>query len=338
MTVVVMKDNASVKEISSVIKRIEELGFRPHLSQGNGRTVIGMVGGGLPMNQEDFLSLPGVAEIAPVEKPFKLGSREFRAEPTRIVVGDVTIGGDTVVMMAGPCSVESREQTLTIAESIHQAGAHILRGGAFKPRTSPYSFRGLGKAGLEILAEARARTGMPIVTEVLSAHDVDLVCEYADIIQIGARNMQNFALLDEIGKLTKPILLKRGLMSTIEELLMSAEYILAGGNPNVILCERGIRSFEKYTRNTLDISAVPILKRLSHLPVIVDPSHATGQRDLVAPVSRAGVAVGADGLMVETHNDPDKALSDGAQSLTLPQFDDLMANLKSLAGAVGRTM
>ncbi|MCB2229516.1 3-deoxy-7-phosphoheptulonate synthase [bacterium] len=338
MTVVVMKEGATVREISTVLKKVESLGYRPHLSNGNGRTSIGLVGSGVAVSTEDILALPGVADVAPVAKPFKLGSREFRSAPTEVAAGSVVIGGEKIIMMAGPCSVESHEQTMTIAESVASSGGHILRGGAFKPRTSPYSFRGLGKAGLEILAEARRRTGLPIVTEVLSAHDVDLVCEYADIIQLGARNMQNFALLDELGRLTKPILLKRGLMSTIEELLMSAEYILAGGNPNVILCERGIRSFEKYTRNTLDISAVPILKRLSHLPVIVDPSHATGQRDLVAPVARAAIAAGADGLIVETHNDPDNALSDGDQSLTLPQFEQLMTDLRPIAAALGRSM
>ncbi|MDX9857476.1 MAG: 3-deoxy-7-phosphoheptulonate synthase [candidate division Zixibacteria bacterium] len=338
MTVVVMRPGATVREISSVLKKVESLGYRPHLSQGNGRTAIGLIGNGSELSLQDILSLPGVAEIAPVAKPFKLGSREFRNTATEVAVGDVVIGGDRVIMMAGPCSVESREQTMMIAESVAGSGGHILRGGAFKPRTSPYSFRGLGEAGLKILAEARQRTGLPIVTEVLSAHDVDLVCEYADIIQIGARNMQNFALLDELGRLTKPILLKRGLMSTIEELLMSAEYILAGGNPNVILCERGIRSFEKYTRNTLDIAAVPVLKQLSHLPVVVDPSHATGRRDLVAPVARAAIAAGADGLIVETHQDPDHALSDGDQSLTLSQFEQLMSDLRALASAVGRSM
>lgn len=338
MTVVVMKQGATIREISSVLKKVESLGYRPHLSQGNGRTAIGLVGNGSSVNPDDLLCLPGVAEVAPVAKPFKLGSREFRDNSTEVAVGNVVVGGPRVVMMAGPCSVESREQTLTIADAVARSGGHILRGGAFKPRTSPYSFRGLGKAGLEILAEARAKTGLPIVTEVLSAHDVELVSEYTDMIQIGARNMQNFALLDELGQLTKPILLKRGLMSTIEELLMSAEYILAGGNPNVILCERGIRSFERYTRNTLDISAVPILKQLSHLPVIVDPSHATGRRDLVPPVARAAVAAGADGLMIEAHNDPENALSDGEQSLTIPQFEHLMDELRPIVSALGRTM
>jgi 3-deoxy-7-phosphoheptulonate synthase len=338
MTIVVMKDKATVKDISTVIKRIEEVGFRPHLSQDNGRTMIGMVGKGIDISIDELMSMPGVAEVLPVKKPFKLASREFKRESTTVVTGNVTIGGDKIVVMAGPCSVESREQTLTTAECVVKSGGHILRGGAFKPRSSPYSFRGLGKEGLEILAEARKQTGLPIITEVMSPQDVDLVVEYADILQIGARNMQNFSLLDAVGKVMTPVFLKRGLMSTIEELLMSAEYVLAGGNPNVILCERGIRSFEPYTRNTLDISAVPVLKNLSHLPVFVDPSHATGLRHLVAPVAKAGIAAGADGLMIEIHPDPDKALSDGAQSLTFPQFETLMHELRQLSTAVGRSM
>lgn len=338
MTIVVMKDSATVKEVSNVIKRVEELGFRPHLSKGEGKTMIGMVGSGISGQDGSFRTLPGVEDVMPVAAPFKLASREFQKQPSQVLVGDIVIGGDQVVIMAGPCSVESREQLFATADAVKQAGGHILRGGAFKPRSSPYSFRGLGEEGLKILAEARDRTGLPIVTEVLSASDIDLVCRYADILQLGARNMQNFTLLDELGKVTKPILLKRGLMSTIEELLMSAEYILAGGNPNVILCERGIRSFEKYTRNTLDISAVPVLKSLSHLPVIVDPSHAVGQRHLVAPVSKAAIAAGADGLIIEIHPDPDNAMSDGAQSLYLPQFDDLMTEMKQLAAALGRSI
>ncbi|MEW5994302.1 MAG: 3-deoxy-7-phosphoheptulonate synthase [Candidatus Zixiibacteriota bacterium] len=338
MTIVVMKDNATVKDISTVIKRIEEVGFRPHLSQDNGKTMIGMVGRGIDIAVNELMSLPGVENVLPVKQPFKLSSREFRRESTTVVVGDVVVGGDRIIVMAGPCSVETREQTLTAAECVRKSGGHILRGGAFKPRSSPYSFRGLGREGLEILAQARKETGLPIITEVLSPQDVGLVAEYADILQIGARNMQNFSLLEEVGKLTKPVFLKRGMMSTIEELLMSAEYVLAGGNPNVILCERGIRSFEKYTRNTLDISAVPVLKHLSHLPVIVDPSHATGQRYLVGPVAKAAIAAGADGLMIEIHPEPDKALSDGAQSLTLPQFETLMKELSQLATAIGRSM
>lgn len=336
MTIVVMKDSATVKEVSNVIKRVEELGFRPHLSKGEGKTMIGMVGSGLSGQDGTFRVLPGVEDVMPVAAPFKLASREFQKQPSQVLVGDIAIGGNTIVIMAGPCSVESREQLFAAADMVKQSGGTILRGGAFKPRSSPYSFRGLGEEGLKLLAEARDRTGLKIVTEVLSASDIDLICRYSDILQIGARNMQNFTLLDELGKVTKPILLKRGLMSTIEELLMSAEYILAGGNPNVILCERGIRSFEKYTRNTLDISAVPVLKSLSHLPVIVDPSHAVGQRHLVAPVSKAALAAGADGLIIEIHPDPDNAMSDGAQSLYLPQFESLMGEMKQLATALGR--
>ncbi len=338
MTIVIMKGNASVRDISTVIKRIEAVGFRPHLSQDNGRTMIGMVGRGIEIAVSEWLELPGVEKVLPVKQPFKLSSREFKPEATTVVVRDVVIGGTGLVVMAGPCSVETRPQTMAAAECVRRSGGHILRGGAFKPRSSPYSFRGLGKEGLQILAEAREATGLPIVTEVLAPQDVGLVCEYADILQIGARNMQNFSLLEEAGKVTRPVLLKRGMMSTIEELLMSAEYILAGGNPNVILCERGIRSFEKYTRNTLDISAVPVLKHLSHLPVIVDPSHATGQRYLVGPVAKAAVAAGADGLMIEIHPDPDKALSDGAQSLPLPMFEELMPELSRLAAALGRCL
>jgi 3-deoxy-7-phosphoheptulonate synthase len=336
MTIVVMKESATVKEVSTVIKRVEELGFRPHLSKGEGKTMVGMVGSGISGQDSSFRILPGVEDVLPVGAPFKLASREFQKQSSQVMVGDVALGGDKVVIMAGPCSVESRDQLFTTADAVKGSGGRILRGGAFKPRSSPYSFRGLGEEGLKILAEARERTGLPVVTEVLSPGDIDLVCRYADMLQIGARNMQNFTLLDEVGKVTTPVLLKRGLMSTIEELLMSAEYILAGGNPNVILCERGIRSFEKYTRNTLDISAVPVLKNLCHLPVIVDPSHAVGQRHLVAPVSRAAIAAGADGLIIEIHPDPDNALSDGAQSLYLPQFDDLMKDMTKLAQAIGR--
>jgi 3-deoxy-7-phosphoheptulonate synthase len=334
--IVVMKDKATIKDISTVITKVEEVGFRPHLSQDNGKTMIGMVGKGLHLNADQLLALPGVERVLPVKTPFKLSSREFRPESTQVAIGNVVVGGKVIVVMAGPCSVESRQQTLEAAACVQRAGGKILRGGAFKPRTSPYSFRGLGREGLEILARAREETGLPVVTEVLSPRDVELVGEYADILQIGARNMQNYSLLDEVGRSTRPVLLKRGMMSTIEELLMSAEYVLSGGNPNVMLCERGIRSFETFTRNTLDISAVPALKRLSHLPVIVDPSHATGLRYLVGPVSKAAIAAGADGLLIEVHPDPDKALSDGAQSLTPPQFDQLMKELSHLAGALGR--
>jgi 3-deoxy-7-phosphoheptulonate synthase len=333
-----MRHEATAKQIGGVIKRIEELGFKPHLSTGEQKTIVGMVGNGKKVDPELFTALEGVESVVPIVKPFKLASREFKSENTVIDVRGHQIGGNTIAMMAGPCSVESMDQTLQAAERVARAGAQFLRGGAFKPRSSPYSFQGLGEEGLKILAKAREATGLAVVTEIMSAQHIDLICEYADILQIGARNMQNFSLLEVVGKTTKPVLLKRGLMSTIEELLMSAEYILASGNPNVILCERGIRTFEKYTRNTLDIAAVPIIKNLSHLPIVVDPSHATGKRELVAPMSNCAIAAGADGLIVEVHPEPDKALSDGAQSLYPDQFDELMQGLKAIAKAMGREL
>lgn len=338
MMIVVMKIDATTKQVGGVIKRIEEHGFKPHLSTGEKKTIVGMVGNGKKVDPELFMALDGVESVVPVLKPFKLASREFKSESTIIDVNGYQIGGKTIAMMAGPCSVESREQCLVTAERVAKAGAQFLRGGAFKPRSSPYSFQGLGEEGLKILAECREKTGLAVVTEIMSPSQADLICEYADILQVGARNMQNFSLLEVVGKTTKPVLLKRGLMSTMEELLMSAEYILANGNPNVILCERGIRTFEKYTRNTLDIAAVPILKNLSHLPVVVDPSHATGKRELIAPMSNCAVAAGADGLMVEVHPEPDKALSDGAQSLYPDQFDELMEGLKAVSAAMNREL
>jgi len=282
--------------------------------------------------------LPGVDEVIPISKPYKLSSREFQHEDTVIKVGDVSIGGDTLVIIAGPCAVETEKQVLETARTVKEAGANILRGGAFKPSTSPYQFRGLGKEGLEILALARAETGLPLITEVLTPQDVDLVARYTDILQIGARNMQNFALLDEVGKVRKPVMLKRGMSATIQEWLLSAEYILSQGNRQVMLCERGIRTFETYTRNTLDISAIPIVKKLSHLPVIGDPSHGTGKWYLVTPLSLAAVAAGADGLMVEVHPNPDQALKDGAQSLTFDSFQQLMAQLAPVAASVNRKL
>ncbi len=333
--IVVMKKKATAKQVGTVIKTVQELGFEPHLSKGETKSIIGVVGNGKRVDPGTFLVLPGVENVVPILQPFKLASREFRNESTVVAVNGVTIGADRLVVMAGPCAVESLEQTLAAAEAVAEAGASVLRGGAFKPRTSPYSFQGLGEQGLEILKIASEKTGLAIVTEVMSPQTVPLVSAYADILQIGARNMQNYPLLEAVGKTSKPALLKRGLMSTVEELLMAAEYILANGNPNVILCERGIRSFEKYTRNTLDISAVPIIKKLSHLPVIVDPSHATGQRYLVKSVSRGAIAAGADGLMIEVHPEPEKALSDGAQSLPPEEFKELMDGLKKIAEAVG---
>ncbi len=334
--IVIMKSDSTVKNTSDVIKKIQELGFKPHLSKGEKKTIIGMVGNGKKVDPETFKVLPGVENVVPILQPFKLAGREFKKEPTIVTIKGIRIGGDEVIVMAGPCAVESRDQILSTAEHVAKAGAKVLRGGAYKPRTSPYSFQGMGEEGLKLLREAADITGMGVVTEVMSPQLVDTVAAYSDILQIGTRNMQNYALLEAVGKTTKPVLLKRGLMSTIEELLMSAEYILSNGNPNVMLCERGIRSFEKYTRNTLDISAVPIVKKLSHLPIIVDPSHATGQRDLVEAVSLSAVAAGADGLIIEVHPKPEEALSDGAQSLLPEAFGALMNKMARVAEAVGR--
>ncbi len=336
MMIVVMKSDATVKQTGSVIKKIQELGFEPHLSKGEEKTIVGMVGNGKKVEPELFMVFPGVESVVPILKPYKLASREFQTTPTVIHFNGFSIGGDEVVVMAGPCSVESREQTLEAADAVVKAGAKVLRGGAYKPRTSPYSFQGLGEEGLKILKEASDRTGLAIVTEVMSPDKVELVGHYADILQVGARNMQNYSLLEAVGKSTRPVLLKRGLMSTIEELLMAAEYILANGNPNVMLCERGIRTFEKYTRNTLDISAVPIIKQLSHLPVVIDPSHASGKRELVDPMSKCAIAAGADALIIEVHPHPEEALSDGAQSLHPEEFDELMHGLTAIATAVNK--
>ncbi|MBI5267970.1 MAG: 3-deoxy-7-phosphoheptulonate synthase [candidate division Zixibacteria bacterium] len=336
MTVVTMKRSASIKDIGAVLRTVESLGFTPHVQHEDGATRIGLIGEGSPDQIRQLLSLPGVAGLEPVATPYKLGSRNFRKAGTEVYVGDIPFGGEEVVVIAGPCAVESREQMMITARAVAGSGGLILRGGAFKPRTSPYSFRGLGREGLEILAETRKETGCPVVTEVLTPADAELVAQYADMLQIGARNMQNYSLLEAVGRIRKPVLLKRGLMATIEEFLLAAEYILAAGNPNIILCERGVRGFEQYTRNALDIAAVPLLKKLSHLPVIVDPSHATGRRDLVIPVALAAVAAGADGLIVEVHHDPDHAMSDGAQSLNLEQFDDMMSRLIPLSKAVDR--
>ncbi|MCL5774187.1 MAG: 3-deoxy-7-phosphoheptulonate synthase [Firmicutes bacterium] len=339
MLIVVMKPRVMVKDMGAVLKKIEDMGYQPHISRSGERNLIGIIGEGNEEKIKDSLSvLEGVEQIVPLSQPFKLASREFHPEDSTINLGPVVIGGEEVVVMAGPCAVESREQLLEAAEAVKEAGAKILRGGAFKPRTSPYSFQGLGEKGLEYLAEARERTGLLIVTEVMSTGDITLVARYADIMQVGARNMQNYALLQELGKARHPILLKRGMMSSVEELLMSAEYILSNGNPRVILCERGIRTFEKMTRNTLDISAVPLIKNLCHLPMIVDPSHATGKWELVAPVSKAAVAAGADGLIIEVHSHPEEALSDGPQSLKPEVFKKLMEELKKVAAAVGRKL
>ncbi|MBL7064132.1 MAG: 3-deoxy-7-phosphoheptulonate synthase [Anaerolineae bacterium] len=336
--IVVMKQSATNAQIANVTARIEQLGCRAHLSEGEERTIIGVIGNGRPLDREPIERMAGVERTVPILRPFKLASCEFHPRDTIVSVNGIEIGGRQVVVMAGPCAVESRDQLLETARAVKEAGAQVLRGGAFKPRTSPYSFQGLGEKGLRLLAEAREETGLPVVTEVMEPQLVPLVTTYADILQIGARNMQNYALLHAVGEAQRPVLLKRGMMSTIEELLMAAEYILSHGNDRVILCERGIRTFEQYTRNTLDISAVPLLKQLSHLPVVVDPSHGTGKWELVEPMSRAAVAAGADGLIIEVHPYPEKALSDGAQSLKPARFAALMRGLRPVAEAVGRTL
>jgi 3-deoxy-7-phosphoheptulonate synthase len=336
--IIIMQKGATARQIANVTARVEQMGFRTHISTGEERTIIGVIGDERPIDREQIERMDGVERTVPILRPFKLASREFHPQDTVVQVNGVKIGGEQLVVMAGPCAVESREQLMTTAWAVKEAGAQILRGGAFKPRTSPYSFQGLGEEGLKLLAEARRETGLPVVTEVMDPQMVPLVTTYADILQIGARNMQNFALLHAVGEAQRPVLLKRGMMSTIEELLMSAEYILSHGNHRVILCERGIRTFETYTRNTLDIGAVPVIKHLSHLPVIVDPSHATGKWELVEPASRAAVAAGADGLTIEVHPDPENALSDGAQSLKPERFAALMRNLRPIAQAVGRTL
>ena len=334
---VVMKRGASQHEIDAVVARIQEFGITPIPLPGAERMAIGTFGSTSRDAADAVESLPGVAEVVPVSRPFKLASREVIPNDTVVRIGDVAVGGSApLAIMAGPCSVESREQTLETARAVRAAGATILRGGAFKPRSSPYNFRGLGAAGLDILAEARAETGLAIVTEVLTPGDVDAVARVADCLQIGARNMQNFALLDAVGDQPKPVLLKRGMSATVEELLLSAEYMLARGNRNVVLCERGIRTFERYTRNTFDVNAIPLLKRLSHLPIVGDPSHGTGKWYLVAPVALAAVAAGADGLIVEVHPSPDHALSDGFQSLTFENFAALVGRATAVARAVGR--
>jgi len=333
---IVMSAGHSDQELDDILKRLRDMGFTGHVSQGVEHTVIGVVGQTYPELKDTLETWHGVDEVVPISKPFKLASREFQPRNTTVKVGDVTIGGKAVIVMAGPCAVESEEQVMETARAVKAAGAHILRGGAFKPSTSPYSFRGLGLQGLKLLAEAREETGMPIVTEVMTVRDVEMVTQYADILQIGARNMQNFSLLDEVGMTRKPVMLKRGLSATIQEWLLSAEYILAQGNKKVLLCARGIRTFETFTRNTMDLDAIPIIKKLSHLPVIADPSHGTGKWYLVNPVSMAAVAAGADGLMVEVHPSPDTALKDGAQSLNFDHFQQLMASVRPIAEAVGR--
>lgn len=335
---VVMKMDATAQDIDGVNRKIESLGLKPHPIPGAQRTAIGMTGNLGAVETVHFQNLPGVYEVIRVSHPYKLVSREFKPDNTRIEIGNVTIGSDDLLIIAGPCSVESYEQMLSVARDIRAAGAHMLRGGAYKPRTSPYSFQGLGVPGLEILARVREETGLPVVTEALDTETLDVVAEYADMVQIGARNMQNFSLLKRAGRCGRPVLLKRGLSATLEEFLLAAEYILDQGNEQVVLCERGIRTFSNHARNTLDLAAVVAAQRISHLPIIADPSHASGVSRKVRPLARASVAAGADGLMVEVHNAPADALSDGKQALLPGEFAELMAELQQLAPVVGRRL
>jgi 3-deoxy-7-phosphoheptulonate synthase len=337
--VVVMQEGAAEAQIQSVINKLMEMGFDIHRSTGARQTVLGAVGAIVDFDTRDIELLEGVAEVVRISAPYKLASRHFRPEGSVIQLGKgVAIGGVEIVMMAGPCSVESPEQIETVAALVAKQGVRVLRGGAFKPRTSPYSFQGLGVKGLQLLRAAADAHGLLVVSEVMDLTQIPLLMDFVDVLQVGARNMQNYNLLKEVGKVSKPVLLKRGISATLEELLLSAEYIMAGGNYNVVLCERGIRTFESYTRNTLDISAIPVIKKLSHLPIIVDPSHGTGRRDKVPPMARAALAAGADGLLIEVHYDPEKALSDGAQSLYPAQFEQLIKELRMIAPAVGRTI
>lgn len=334
--VIVMKADATDKQISEMLDFLTSLELKVHISRGEERTVIGIIGDKKKLKDKPLELMEGVEKVVPIVESYKMVSRTFKPESTIINVDGVEIGGKDIIIMAGPCAVESREQLFESAEAVKKAGARFLRGGAFKPRTSPYSFQGLEEEGLKMLREARELTGLKIVTEVMDIHSIDLVSEYADVLQIGARNMQNFSLLKEIGKIQKPVLLKRGIAATIDEWLNAAEYILSEGNKNVIFCERGIRTFETYTRNTLDLSAVPIIKKLSHLPIIVDPSHGTGKSELVSPMSKAAIAAGADGLMIEVHPDPKNALSDGIQSLTPEAFKMLTDEIKAISRIIGR--
>jgi len=336
--IIVLRKDATQEEIDHVVEKIKATGLAVHISKGKERTIIGAIGDEALLSQVPLETIAGVESVMPIMKPYKLVSKEFRKEGTVVDVCGVKMGDATLQVIAGPCSVESMDSLIETAKQVKASGARILRGGAFKPRTSPYDFQGLGMEGLKYLAEARKVTGLPIISELMDPRDTELLCEYVDIIQIGARNMQNFRLLTEAGKTKKPVLLKRGLSATLKEFLMSAEYIAAQGNSNIILCERGIRTFETATRNTLDLSAVPVLKEETHLPVFVDPSHAVGRWALVAPLALAAVAVGADGLMIEVHMDPENALCDGAQSLKPKKFDLLMKDIKKVAAAVGRSV
>ena len=336
--VVVMKERANDEQVQRVIAQLVEMGFDVHRSTGALKTVIGAVGGNRQFDSALIEVMDGVQEVHRITEPYKLASRSFRPENTVITIGDLRIGGDEVIVMAGPCSAETEEQVEATTAAVKNAGAKVLRGGAFKPRSSPYSFQGLGEEGLKMLRGAADRHNLKLVSEVMDISQLELIERYAHILQVGARNMQNYTLLRELGHARTPVLLKRGISATIEEWLLSAEYILAGGNMNVMLCERGIRTFESYTRNTLDISAIPVVQQLSHLPVLADPSHGTGRRDKVNSMARAAAAAGADGLIIEVHNDPDHALSDGAQSLFPAQFDRLMAELRIIAPAIGRSI
>jgi len=334
---VVMDAAATSEEVRRVVETIRGLGLQAHPLPGAQRTAIGITGNKGTIEPTAFENLPGVLEVIPVTAPYKLVSREAKRENTVVSIGGVAVGGEKVAVVAGPCAIESEGQALEIAERVRRAGASLFRGGAFKPRTSPYSFQGLGSEGLRILSKVRRETGLPVVTEVLDTDTVDEVAEHADCLQVGARNMQNFALLKRLGKLRKPVLLKRGMSATIEELLLSAEYLLSEGNYEVVLCERGVRTFVNHTRNTLDLSAIPYVQRISHLPILVDPSHGTGKRQKVLPLSRASIAAGADGLLIEVHHQPEAALSDGPQALLPEMFDDLMEQVRRLAPVIGRT-
>jgi 3-deoxy-7-phosphoheptulonate synthase len=336
--IVVLEKNIKDEQLKNIIRHLEDSGFKVHQSSGEERTILGAIGVQPNFDTRKIKILEGVEEVYRITDPFKMASRSFKPQDTIIKVGDIQIGANEVIVIAGPCSVESEEQIMTIAEIVKRSGAKILRGGAFKPRSSPYSFQGLGEDGLKFLRSAADENGLLVITEVLENSMIDLIYKYTDIFQVGARNMQNYSLLKELGAAKKPVMLKRGLSATVEDWLMSAEYILSNGNPDVFLCERGIRTFETYTRNTFDISAIPVVHKRSHLPVFADPSHATGLRDKVIPMARAAVAAGADGLMVEVHHDPDKALSDGPQALLPDQFEEMMKQVKSIANVIGRIM
>jgi len=334
--IIVTKPDATEEQISHIVNRIKEWGLKAEVSRGAVRVVIGVIGAEDKIRERPLAAIPGVESVTPVLKPYKLVAHEFRQTESKVKIGDVTIGNSEVVIMSGPCSVESREQIISIAKDVKNAGAKILRGGAFKPRTSPYTFQGLGVEGLKMLAEARAETGLPVITEIMDTKDLEVIEQYADCLQVGARNMQNFSLLKEVGRSKLPVMLKRGMSATVKDLLMSAEYILSEGNFNVLLCERGIRTFETYTRNTLDLNAVPVLKKETHLPVVVDPTHGVGLREHIPAMALAAVAAGADALMVEVHNNPELAKSDGEQALMPQEFGELVSRIRAVAQAVGR--